>query len=141
MELQHGCRSEYGPLELRIQSGASLNGFTIFVEDPRPEHPAVYEHVAQSSLESAKENAVLGGPIPEEPGRRILSHSRVEMLMILARAGFHALLLDAPWLRDHPRSAVHPPETAVSAKTQGMFDPRDGSPNACSSLRNISTCL
>jgi hypothetical protein len=59
MELQHGCRSEYGPLELRIQSGASLNGFTIFVEDPRPEHPAVYEHVAQSSLESAKENAVL----------------------------------------------------------------------------------
>jgi len=59
MELQHGCRSEYGPLELRIQATASLNGFTIFVEDLRLEHAAVYEHPAQSTLEAAKESAVL----------------------------------------------------------------------------------
>jgi len=58
-ELQHGCRSEYGPLELRIQTSTSLNGFTIYVEDLRLEHAAVYEHPAQSTLESAKESAVL----------------------------------------------------------------------------------
>jgi hypothetical protein len=58
-ELQHGCRSEYGPLELRIQIGASTNGFTIFVEDRRLEHAGVYEHPAQSTLDCAKESAVL----------------------------------------------------------------------------------
>lgn len=58
MDLQHGCRSEYGPLELRIQTGASTNGFTVFVEDRRLEHSGVYEHPAQSTLESAKESAV-----------------------------------------------------------------------------------
>jgi len=36
-----------------------VNGFTIFVEDLRLEHAAVYEHPAQSTLELAKENAVL----------------------------------------------------------------------------------
>jgi hypothetical protein len=59
MELQHGCRAEYGPLELRIQTTTSLNGFMVYVEDPRLEHHAVYEHAAQSTLESAKESAVL----------------------------------------------------------------------------------
>jgi len=59
MELQHGCRSEYGPLELRIQTSTSVNGFTVFVEDRRQGHAAVYEHPAQSTLESAQESAVL----------------------------------------------------------------------------------
>jgi hypothetical protein len=59
MELQYGCRSEYGPLELRIQAGVSTNGFTIFVEDRRPDPPAVFEHAAQSTLEAAKDTAVL----------------------------------------------------------------------------------
>jgi hypothetical protein len=59
MELQHGCRSEYGPLELRVETTASLNGFTVFVEDPRLKHPVVQEHPAQSTLESAQESAVL----------------------------------------------------------------------------------
>jgi hypothetical protein len=43
MELQHGCRSEYGPLEFRIQTSASSNGFMVYVEDPRLEHACVYE--------------------------------------------------------------------------------------------------
>jgi hypothetical protein len=59
VELQHGCRPEYGLLELRIQAGASVNGFTIFVEDRRAEHAGVWEHPAQSTLEAAKESAVL----------------------------------------------------------------------------------
>jgi hypothetical protein len=45
MELQHGCRSEYGPLELRIQITSGLNGFTVYVEDPRlAYHSVVDEH-------------------------------------------------------------------------------------------------
>jgi hypothetical protein len=59
MELQHGCRAEYGPLELRIQTTASLNGFTVFVDDSRLEHPCVYEQAVQSTLESAKDCLVL----------------------------------------------------------------------------------
>lgn len=58
VDLQHGCRSEYGPLELRIQTSASLNSFTIFVEDLRMEHATLYEHAVQSTLELAKESAV-----------------------------------------------------------------------------------
>jgi len=58
-ELHNGCRSEYGPLELRVQTTDSLNGFTVFVEDPRLAHPVVDEHAAQSTLESAQESAVL----------------------------------------------------------------------------------
>jgi hypothetical protein len=58
-ELQHGCRAEYGPLELRIQTTASLSGFTVFVDDPRQEHPCVYEQAVQSTLDSAKEYVVL----------------------------------------------------------------------------------
>jgi hypothetical protein len=59
MELQHGCRSEYGPLELRIQTTASLSGFTVYVDDSRLENPRVHEHAVQSTLESAKEYLVL----------------------------------------------------------------------------------
>ena len=59
MELQHGCRAEYGPLELRIQTTAQLNGFHVYVEDPRLAHRTVDEHAVQSTLESAKEYAVL----------------------------------------------------------------------------------
>ena len=59
MELQHGCRSEYGPLELRIQVSAGSNGFTVYVEDPRLEHAGVYEQDVQSTLESAKDHLVL----------------------------------------------------------------------------------
>ena len=44
---------------LLIQATASSNGFTVHVEDLRLEHAAVYEHPAQSTLESAKEGAVL----------------------------------------------------------------------------------
>jgi hypothetical protein len=59
MDLQNGCRSEYGPLELRIQTSATLNGFTVYVEDLRQGDSAVYEHPVQSTLESAQESAVL----------------------------------------------------------------------------------
>jgi hypothetical protein len=58
MELQHGCRTEYGPLELQIQTTASLSGFTVYVKDPRLEHPAVHEHAVQGTLEAAKDSAV-----------------------------------------------------------------------------------
>jgi len=59
MELHYGCRSEYGPLELRLQATAASNGFTVYVDDPRLEHPCVHEQQVQSSLESAKEHAAL----------------------------------------------------------------------------------
>jgi hypothetical protein len=59
MELQHGCRAEYGPLELRLQATAASNEFTVYAEDPRLEYPCVHEHEVQSSLESAKEYAAL----------------------------------------------------------------------------------
>jgi hypothetical protein len=59
MELQHGCRAEYGPLELRLEAAAASNEFTVYVEDLRLEDAAVHEHSVQSSLESAKEYAVL----------------------------------------------------------------------------------
>jgi hypothetical protein len=57
IEVQHGCRSEYGPLELRIQSTASSSDFIVYVEDPRLDHRIVHEHAVQSTLESAKEYA------------------------------------------------------------------------------------
>jgi hypothetical protein len=58
-DLQHGCRAEYGPLELQIQTTPSSNGFIIYVEDHRVEHANVFEQPIQSTLDSAKENAVL----------------------------------------------------------------------------------
>jgi len=57
MELAHGCRSEYGPLELRIETTAGANRFMIYVEDLRLEHPTVHQHTVQSELESAKDYA------------------------------------------------------------------------------------
>lgn len=59
MDLQHGCRTEYGPLELRIQVTGSLNGFTIYVEDSRLEQAIVFEQAIQSTLESTKEYLVV----------------------------------------------------------------------------------
>ena len=59
MELQNGCRSEYGPLELRIRTTTSLSGFMVYVEDSRRNHKVVDEHHAQSTLEEAKSSAVL----------------------------------------------------------------------------------
>jgi len=59
MDLQHGCRAEYGPLELRIQTTASLNGFSVFIEDSRRAPACVYEQAVQSTLESAKDYVVL----------------------------------------------------------------------------------
>jgi hypothetical protein len=59
LTLQHGCRSEYGPLELRIQSSASANGFQVFVEDLRKEGCIVYQQDVQGTLESAKEYVTL----------------------------------------------------------------------------------
>jgi hypothetical protein len=58
MDLQNGCRSEYGPLELRIQATSVENGFIVYIEDPRLPHRAVHEHPALSTLESAKTYAV-----------------------------------------------------------------------------------
>ena len=58
-ELKHGCRAQLGPLELRIQSTVSSNGFVVYVEDTRLEHPQVYEQAIQSTLESAKEYVAL----------------------------------------------------------------------------------
>jgi hypothetical protein len=55
----YGCRSEYGPLELRLQATTASNEFKVFVEDARPEHPCVHEYDVQNSLESAKEYAAL----------------------------------------------------------------------------------
>jgi hypothetical protein len=59
LELLHGCRAEHGPLELRIQTTDSLNGFMVYVEDPRLENPRVYEESVQSTLDSAKDHLVL----------------------------------------------------------------------------------
>jgi hypothetical protein len=59
MELQNGCRSEYGPLELRIQATSMENGFIVYIEDPRATHPAVHERQALSTLDFAKTYAVL----------------------------------------------------------------------------------
>jgi hypothetical protein len=59
MDLQNGCRSEYGPLELRIQTTSVENGFIVYVQDPRSSHPVVHEHHALSTLDSAKTYAVL----------------------------------------------------------------------------------
>src|SRR5271165_1495599 len=55
MEIQNGCRAECGPLELRIQATARVNGFTVYVDDPRLEHPVVLDSAVQSTVESTKE--------------------------------------------------------------------------------------
>src|SRR5579862_3549586 len=60
-ELKHGCRAALGPLELRIQSTLSSNGFVVHVENTRLEHPRVYEKALQSTLESAKQYVALRG--------------------------------------------------------------------------------
>ena len=59
MDLRNGCRAEHGPLELRIQTTDSLNGFMVYVEDPRLEDPRVYEESVQSTLDSAKDHLIL----------------------------------------------------------------------------------
>ena len=59
MDLQHGCRSEYGPLELRIQTTPVENSFIVYVEDTRLAERTVHEHQALSTLEAAKTYAVL----------------------------------------------------------------------------------
>ena len=59
MDLQNGCQSEYGPLELRIQATSMENGFIVYIEDPRIAPAAVREHQALSTLEAAKASAVL----------------------------------------------------------------------------------
>jgi hypothetical protein len=57
--LRNGCRAEYGPLGLRIETTASANGFTVFVDDPRRQPACVYEQTVQAGLESVKEFVVL----------------------------------------------------------------------------------
>jgi len=59
MEIENGCRAEYGPLELRIQATASVNGFLVYVDDPRLEHACVFDRAVQSTLEAAKEYVAL----------------------------------------------------------------------------------
>ena len=59
MELNHGCRAEHGPLILRIQTTSRLNGFVVYVEDPRLSHTMAYEHAELNTLDSAKDHAVL----------------------------------------------------------------------------------
>jgi hypothetical protein len=58
MDVEHGCRSEYGPLELRIETTSAENGFIVYIEDPRLPHRAVHEHQVLGTLESAKTCAV-----------------------------------------------------------------------------------
>ena len=57
MQFENGCRTEYGPLILRLQATSSLNRFTIFVEDPRLRR--VFEHATVNTVESAQKEAVL----------------------------------------------------------------------------------
>jgi hypothetical protein len=59
MQLEHGCRSEYGPLVLRIETTTRVNGFVLYVEDPRKESVMVFEHAELSTLECAKDDVVL----------------------------------------------------------------------------------
>ena len=59
MDLEHGCRSEYGPLELRIQTTSVDNSFIIYIEDTRLTQRPVHEHQALGTIESAKTYAVL----------------------------------------------------------------------------------
>jgi hypothetical protein len=59
MNLQHGCRSEYGPLELRIESTPSLSDFIVHVEDSRKAPRTVYQKAVQCTLGSAKEYMIL----------------------------------------------------------------------------------
>lgn len=59
MDLLHGCRSEYGPLELRIQTTSVENSFIVYIEDTRLTHRAVHEHQELGTLEVAKTYAVL----------------------------------------------------------------------------------
>jgi hypothetical protein len=59
MDLEHGCRSEYGPLELRIQVTSVENSFIVYIEDTRLTQRAVHEHQALGTLEVAKTYAVL----------------------------------------------------------------------------------
>jgi hypothetical protein len=59
MDLEHGCRSEYGPLELRIPVTSVENSFIVYIEDTRLTQRAVHEHQALGTLEVAKTYAVL----------------------------------------------------------------------------------
>ena len=59
MDLEHGCRSEYGPLEVRIQTTSVENSFIVYIEDARLTNRAVQEHQALGTIESAKTYAVL----------------------------------------------------------------------------------
>lgn len=59
MDVEHGCRSEYGPLELRIETTAMENSFIVYIEDTRLTLRVVHEHQALSTLKSAKNYAVL----------------------------------------------------------------------------------
>jgi hypothetical protein len=59
MELQYGCRAEHGPLILRIEATPRLNGFVVYVEDPRVSQVMVYEHAELNTLESAQGHAIL----------------------------------------------------------------------------------
>lgn len=59
MDLQHGCRSEYGPLELRIETTTSSSDFIVYVGDARKEPCTVYQQAVQCTLESAKDYVVL----------------------------------------------------------------------------------
>ncbi|MEQ1948364.1 MAG: hypothetical protein ABL995_14325 [Bryobacteraceae bacterium] len=58
-EIWHGCRSEYGPLELRVEPTASSNGFKIYVEDLRLEAAMVCEQMVHGELESAQDSVAL----------------------------------------------------------------------------------
>jgi hypothetical protein len=57
-EIQNGCRTEYGPLELRLEATESANGFRAFVEDHRLEHFCISEDAVQSTLDSAKDQLI-----------------------------------------------------------------------------------
>ena len=58
-KIRHGCRSKYGPLELRVQAGDGINGFSVFVEDHRQPQFRVCEDVVRSTLDSARAFSML----------------------------------------------------------------------------------
>ena len=57
--IEHGCRSEYGPLELRIQTTASANGYMAYLEDPRLQQRTVHQRALRGTLDSVKEHLAL----------------------------------------------------------------------------------
>jgi hypothetical protein len=57
-EISNGCRTEYGPLELRIEATECSNEFRVIVEDHRLDRFSVHEEAVLSTLDSAKDLSI-----------------------------------------------------------------------------------